>query len=76
MATVTKYDVLSPDNISISFDKQWDSPEDAQKAADNWVERYRQQGYYLTTNGERIPFDELIRYCTIVPIKGDKEIFV
>lgn len=27
MATVTKYDVLSPDKFSISFDEVWDTPE-------------------------------------------------
>lgn len=72
MATVTKYDVLSPDNFSISFDEIWDSPEEAQKAAEKWVERYRQQGYYSTANRERIPLDELITWCKIVPIEVEE----
>jgi hypothetical protein len=72
MATVTKYDVLSPDGFSISFDEMWDTPDEASKALDKWVERYRGQGYYSTTNRERIPLDELTTWCTIVPIETEE----
>jgi hypothetical protein len=65
----TKYDVLSPDGFSISFDEVWDTPDDASKALDKWVDRYKQQGYYSTSNRERIPLDELTTWCTIVPIE-------
>jgi hypothetical protein len=69
MVTKTKYDVLSPDGFSISFDETWDTPDEASKALDKWVERYKQQGYYSTSNRERIPLDELTTWCTIVPIE-------
>jgi hypothetical protein len=47
----------------------WDTPDDASKALDKWVDRYKQQGYYSTSNRERIPLDELTTWCTIVPIE-------
>lgn len=72
MATVTKYDVLSPDGFSISFHDVWDTPQEAEEALNNWVERYRKQGYYSTTNRERIPLDELTTWCKIVPIEFEE----
>lgn len=72
MATVTKYDVLSPDKFSISFDEVWDTPEEAKEALKKWIGRYKQQGYYSTSNRERIPLDELETWCEIVPIEVDE----
>ena len=72
MATVTKYDVLSPDGFSISFDELWDTPEEAQKAAEKWVKRYEQQGYYSTSNRDRIPLDQLVECCRVVPVEVDE----
>jgi hypothetical protein len=69
---VTKYDVLSPDGYSISFSELWDTPEEAQKALNEWVKGYERQGYYSTTNRERIPLDELTTWCRIVPIEIEK----
>ena len=72
MATVTKYDVLSPDKFSISFDEVWDTPEEAKEALKKWIGRYKQQGYYSTSNRERIPLDELETWCDIIPIEVDE----
>jgi len=72
MATVTKYDVLSPDKFSISFDEVWDTPEEAKEALKKWIGRYKQQGYYSTSNRERIPLDELETWCHIIPIEVDE----
>jgi len=72
MATVTKYDVLSPDGFSISFDEVWDTPEDAREALKKWIQRYKQQGHYSTSNRERIPLDELETWCDIIPIEVDE----
>lgn len=72
MATITMYDVLSPDNFSISFDVMWDSPEQAREALKEWIQRYKQQGYYSTSKRERIPLDELETRCTIVPKEVDE----
>lgn len=59
-----QYTVLSPDGFDIRFDSVWDSKEDAQKALTIWMERYEAQGYY-SSNGEKIPLDELESRCTI-----------
>jgi hypothetical protein len=60
-----KYDVISPDGFSISFDQFWDSPEEALVAQKEWAKRYEQQGYY-SSNGGRIPLAELEDHCRIV----------
>jgi hypothetical protein len=64
-----KYDVISPDGISIARDERWDNVNDAQKALTKWMERYEAQGYY-SSNGEKIPLNELESRCTIKPIKN------
>jgi hypothetical protein len=69
MATITKYDVLSPDGFSISFDEVWGTEQDAKNALKGWIKNYERQGYYRTGSGERIPLDELETWCNIVPIE-------
>ena len=62
---MTNYQVLSPDGITIEFDRPYyTSREKALEAFNDWKERYRKQGYYSSNNG-RIPLDELENYCTI-----------
>jgi hypothetical protein len=59
-----KYIVLSPDGITIEFNHSYyTSKKKAIDAFNKWKERYQQQGYY-STNGMRIPLDELENYCT------------
>lgn len=62
-----KYDVISPDGLSISATETWDDVNSAQKALIIWMKRYEVQGYY-SCNGERIPLDELELRCAIKPI--------
>lgn len=71
MATITKYDVLSPDGFSISFDTVWDTESEAKHALTEWINGYKRQGYYSTNSRERIPVDELDTWCDIVPIEVD-----
>lgn len=65
-----KYDILSPDGFSISFDEVWDSRQEAQEALNKWAKRYEQQGYYSSNRG-RISLDELADHCRIVPVEMD-----
>ena len=61
---MTKYQILSPDGITIEFDK-WEYPsmKKAKESFDKWKKRYEIQGYYSSNNG-RIPLNELEHYCT------------
>ena len=72
MATITKYDVLRPDNYAISLDEVWDTPEEAENALNEWVQRYARQGYYRTAYNEQIPLNELPGRCRIVTIEVDE----
>jgi hypothetical protein len=61
---MAKYQVLSPDGITIDFNK-WTYPsmKKAEEAFENWKKRYEQQGYY-SSNFNRIPLNELKHHCT------------
>jgi len=65
------YDVLSPDGFSIHPTDYYKSKEEAKKALNEWVERYRHQGHYTLQTMKRIPIDELAKYCQIIPIDAD-----
>jgi hypothetical protein len=62
-----KYDVISPDGFSISFSDTYGSIKKAKEAFENWKKRFEAQGYY-SSNGGRIPLDELEEHCAIVEI--------
>jgi hypothetical protein len=60
--------VLSPDGITIEFDKMYyPSMEKAKESFEKWKTRYEIQGYYSSNNG-RIPLNELENYCTFKTI--------
>jgi len=62
---MSNYQVLSPDGITIEFDRPYyTSRKKALEAFNGWKKRYERQGYYSSNNG-RIPLDELENYCTI-----------
>ena len=65
---MAQFDVYSPDGFAIDRTETYPSPEVAQQKLQEWVKRYEQQGYYSTSNRERIPLDELASRCSIVPI--------
>jgi hypothetical protein len=68
-----KYEVLSPDGITIEFDKPYyTSRKKAYEAFDKWKKRYEAQGYYSSNNG-RIPLHELENYMTIRELDGGKK---
>lgn len=63
-----RFDVLSPDGISIHHDDTYPSEAAALKAAKKWVKRFAQQGYYSSPKFGRIPMDDIIDYCSIVEV--------
>jgi len=63
-----KYDVVSPDGFSISYDKIYKTFDEAYDAFNEWKKRYEKQGYYSSNYG-RIPLDELESHCTIIKLK-------
>jgi hypothetical protein len=65
---MTQFEVLSPDGFAIDREETYPSVEVAKNKLDEWVKRYEQQGYYSTSNRQRIPLDELKDYCKIVQI--------
>jgi hypothetical protein len=62
-----KYDVISPDGISIHFSDTYTSEKQAKKAFEKWKKRYEIQGYYSSNNG-RIPLTELHNYIKIIKL--------
>jgi hypothetical protein len=72
MAT-KKYQVLSPDNITIDHARNsYPSLKQAKQALAKWINNYQAQGYYSQTcyNGYRrqIPINEIPDYCEIITL--------
>ena len=65
---MTQFEVLSSEGFAIDREETFPSVEVAEQKLDEWVKRYEQQGYYSTSNRQRIPLDELKDYCKIVQI--------
>lgn len=65
---IKHYDVMSPDGISINRMKTYETVKEAGEALDNFVERYKAQGYYSSNDG-RIPLEQLAFHCNLVTIK-------
>ena len=68
-----KYQVLSPDGITISHDTAfYTSLKQARVSLHNWIQNYKQQGYYSQTcyNGyiRHISLTELPDYCEIITL--------
>lgn len=60
-----KWQVLSPDGITIDFHRAtYPSKKAALKAFEEWKKRYEHQGYYASHRA-RILLNELINHCTI-----------
>ena len=61
-----KYRILSPDGFTIEFGvEHYSSSKKMWESFEKWKERYRQQGYYSSTEYGRIPLDELENYCFV-----------
>ena len=69
MTTRKKYQVLSPDGITIEFDKfSYPSRKKAIEAFEKWKKRYEYQGYYSSSRYGRIELEDLQDYCTLKEI--------
>jgi hypothetical protein len=66
-----KYDVLSPDGLSITgpHGEYFNSHREALEGFEKWKKNFEFQGYYSTGRLEHIPLDELDKYCKIVRVK-------
>jgi len=67
MTPTTRYDVLSPDGISIEG-RDYPSLTTAQRALRRWAKRFEWQGFYSTARWERIPLNELPGRCRIIEV--------
>jgi hypothetical protein len=65
------FDVKSPDGHSTSIDRLFTTEELAKREIDNFVKRYENQGYYSTSNRERISLDEAKERCEIEPLNSE-----
>ena len=63
-----QFDVYSPDGFAIDREETYPSREVAEQKLQEWVKRYEFQGYYSTSNRDRIPLDELASRCKIVEV--------
>ncbi len=68
---MAQFDVYSPDGFAISREETYPTLEVAEQKLQEWVKRYEFQGYYSTSNRERITLDKLASRCKIVPIFED-----
>jgi len=63
-----KYDVLSPDGFSIHPTDNYTSKKKAREAAEEWVKRYKAQGYYSSARYGRIHLSDILDYCQLVEV--------
>jgi hypothetical protein len=63
-----KWDVLSPDGISIKREGYFSSEKAAQKGFQDFKKRYTKQGYYSSNNG-KIALSDLENNCTYKKIE-------
>ncbi len=66
------YNILSPDGFTISIE-DFNTPEEADNFAIEWVEKFRKQGYYSSNRG-KIHFDDILDHCR--PISYDIDLLV
>ena len=62
-----KVRILSPDGFDIEMDKVY-KPEEVEAAIEKFIARFKNQGYYSTSNRERIPLDQIKDYVSVVPL--------
>ena len=63
------FNVLSPDGFSTTMSCLFTSEELAKREIDNFIKRYEFQGYYSTSNRERISLDEAKERCRIIEVE-------
>ena len=68
MAKKVKYDVLSPDGISIHHSDTYSSKKKAREAFEQWKKNYERQGYYSSSRYGRIPLKDLHEYMQLIEV--------
>lgn len=64
-----KYQILSPDGFTIERDViGYPSRKKGMEAFNQWKERYKQQGYYSSTNYGRIDLLDLEDFCQFITL--------
>lgn len=64
-----KYQILSPDGFTIDFNiSYYKSKKQALAALKTWLNRYKIQGYYSSTQYGRIHLLDLQDYCQLVEL--------
>ena len=64
------FEVKSPDGYRTKLTYTLFTTEElAKREIDNFIKRYENQGYYSTSNRERISLDEAKERCRIIPIE-------
>ena len=67
MSKSKKYQVLSPDGFSIDFNiLYYRSLKQAKESLNNWIDRYKIQGYYSSSKFGRIDLIDLKDYCYLI----------
>jgi hypothetical protein len=64
----TQYKILSPDGISIEFNKTYNSIIEAYRALINFKNQYKKQGFYSSNDYGHIHLDDLRDYCELIEI--------
>jgi hypothetical protein len=60
------YQVISPDGFPITCEP-FASEQEAMDEIPVWCERFKNQGYYSTSDRQKIPLKELPDYLQVVP---------
>jgi hypothetical protein len=66
MVEANRWDVISPDGLSIESDVLYATEEEAFAAFNEWLKRYESQGYYSSPYYGRIPYADIQLYCSVV----------
>jgi hypothetical protein len=64
----TKWQVYSPDGFPIIRDKVFNSFQEANDALQEWVKRYKLQGYYSMADRTCLTLEELPSFCKIIKL--------
>jgi len=68
MSKKEEYKILSPDGFPIEREGTYKSLAEVQEAIEKFVKRYESQGYYSTSNRERIPLNKIEENCTVIAL--------
>ena len=70
MEKLNRWDVISPDGLPIESDVTYATKEEARLAVTQWLKMYESQGYYSSPYYGRIPYEDILCYCTLIPVSN------